>query len=184
MRRSIAILILALLSVVSAVSAQTRDCGDLTGRIDTLTAQVEILTEMLNVKELGQVKEKPDEAVMKFGSFEQVQIGDFAIDFYSQQQYTTPKGDDILLLKLFFQNKSEETVSFASRIRVKAFQHGVGLQKFKADDNYLKEIGPGMSVVVAQVYQFYNYDEPVEIVFTPRLSPDSEPVTRMLPVKK
>lgn len=181
--RKIFIVLLFICVVCGSAAAQTCDCSGLQDKIDALTAQIEILTERINVQELGQVKEIQDAAVLRFGSFDQVIIGDFTIDFYSQQQYETAKGDGILLLKLFFQNNSDETVSFASQIRVKAFQNGVGLPKYKADDHYLKEIGPGMSVVVAQVYQFMNHDQPIELIFTPRLEPKAEPIARMIAVK-
>jgi len=173
--KKVLLIIFAILITVTVVSGQTCDCADLQDQIEELAVQVEIMTEMLSLQEMGMVKPVEGSAVLKFGALDQIVFGDFTIDFYNSAQYKTAADKDVLVVKALFKNNSSETVSFASQIAVKASQNGIGLIGYKTDDSSMIELSEDKAAVVTIAYRINSLDYPVNLVFTTRRPSDAEP---------
>ena len=181
MRKILFALLLVCVCFGSA-SAQTCDCEDLQDQVDALTMQVQVLLDQVDTMALGTLFPDSSSATGKFGDFDQVKIGNYAVDCYGFRLVKTSTGSKAIDLMLFFQNNSEtETASFASQFRLKAFQGGIGLLEGKNYDS-TKDLRPGKASLVTKTYILLSPEIPVELEFTPIYS-DADPEIRMINIK-
>ena len=176
MKKFVLILFL-LIAVFGSAAAQTCDCGELQAQVDALTMQVQVLLDQMDTVDLGKLR--PVSTNTKFGYFDQVVIGDYAVDCYGFAIEKTQTNKQVIELMLYFRNNSEtETANFASQIRLKAFQSGVGLLEGKNYDSS-KDLRPGKASLITKTYVLLSPEVPVELEFAP-IRADQDPEIRMI----
>lgn len=173
--RRLFILLIVILAIVPAVSAQTCDCESLQAQIDALTARIEAL-------EGGAPAEVEDEISEAAGSFEPVVIGDFTVELVDWElgvtQYTNV---NYIQITYRFTNNSTESASFGWKIGRKAFQDGIELKSHLfMDGETVTDIRPGKSIEVKDGFQIRNDQSEVELEFTPLIAYKPDIITRVI----
>lgn len=166
--RKLFILLIAILAVVPAVSAQTCDCENLQAQIDDLTARIEALegdtagntvpVTASQSEPAEVVREAPAAAVS--GDFEQVVIKDFTLDYLNYEFGKTYDGKDIIKITFHFANKSNESKAYIWAISTTAFQDGIELKDAYVDDSERNtEIRPGKAIDIIEAFYLRSLTE-------------------------
>ena len=97
-------------------------------------------------------------------------LGDYYVKILNAEKVKTADGKDCLRVYFEFTNNSESDTSFFLATSLRAFQNGIeastcfigGENDIPEDDNYMKNIKPGIMIVVTQAFEC-NYDSPVQV---------------------
>lgn len=155
-------IILIILTITSAVSAQTCDCEGLQAQIDALIDRIEALEGGIVA-----ASEEPEAS----GDFAQVVIGDFSLDLIGWELKQSLTGDDYIEITYLFTNNSNDEASFGWKIQQTAYQDGIEIKsRIILDSESTTDIRPGKSIEVKTAFTLRNLTDPVEIGYKPFLS--------------
>ena len=175
MKKLFVFVLLATLSIISSVSAQTCDCENLQAQIDALTARIEALESGAPVTEA--VEETS-------GEFEQVVVGDFTLDLIGWELKKSLTGDDYIEITYLFTNNSNDTASCGWKIQQTAYQDGIEAKsRIIMNSESTTDIRPGKSIEVKQGFTLRSLTEPIEIGYKPFLSSGDPVAVRFIEIK-
>ena len=170
MKKLYIFVVLALLAISSAVSAQTCDCEGLQAQIDALTARIEALegkapsaaSQSVSADETA--SEVP--AVVSIGDFEQVVVKDYTLDYLGYEMAKNYEGKDYVRIKFHYTNNSNESESYMWAVSTTAFQDGIELKEAYIDDSERgTEIRPGKSIDIIEAFYLRSLTTPIELEF-------------------
>ena len=116
--------------------------------------------------------------------FEPVVIGQFTLEYLGNSVKTNSIGTRYVEISYRFTNNSAETASFDMSFSTKAFQEGVELSFYVADNSEgLTDIRPGRSIDVKDAFQLRSDYPVIELDFFPFLQTWVQPVTRTIVLK-
>ncbi|MDR0853495.1 MAG: DUF5067 domain-containing protein [Clostridiales Family XIII bacterium] len=105
------------------------------------------------------------------------ELGDYSFAIKDFQLVKDYEGKDAILIRFDFTNNSDEAKSFIWSADNKAFQDGIELETAiqsyddgLSDDNASKDIQPGTTIEVYEVYLLSNTTSPVEVELTELIS--------------
>ena len=188
--RKLFILLIAVLAIVPAVSAQTCDCENLQSQIDALTARIETLEGKAPAQQAPAASSQPAsaEAVQEapaaavYGDFEQVAVKDFTLDYLGYEFGKTYDGKDTIQITFHYSNNSDESKAYIWAISTTAFQDGIELKDAYVEDSERStEIRPGKGIDIIEGFYLRSLTEPIELEFdTPISFNDDQKTTRFL----
>lgn len=116
--------------------------------------------------------------------FEPVVIGNMMLEYLGNSVKTNSIGTRYVEISYRFTNNSAETASFDMSFSTKAFQEGVELSFYVADNSEgLTDIRPGRSIDVKDAFQLRSDYPVIELDFFPFLQTWVQPVTRTIVLK-